>query len=185
MWRVRGGGRRASRVRDVLARPHALPERGRAHAFGPAAARPPGTGKTLLAKALAGESQVTFLAASGSDFMDRYVGVGASRVRQLFARARQESGGAVVFIDELDAIGERRSGGSEAGNDERDHTLNQLLVELDGFESRQRVVCVAATNRIRAARSGAAAPRAAVASRPRRAALGRGPPRNPRGARAR
>jgi EmrB/QacA subfamily drug resistance transporter len=109
---------------------------------------PSGTGKTLLAKALAGEAQVQFFAASGSDFMERYVGVGASRVRQLFARARTAAGGAVVFIDEVDAIGKRRGDASEAGNGEHDHTLNQLLVELDGFDCRQRVVCVAATNRI-------------------------------------
>jgi cell division protease FtsH len=109
---------------------------------------PPGTGKTLLAKALAGEAEVSFFAASGSDFMERYVGVGASRVRQLFARARRAEKGAVIFIDELDAIGKRRAGGADAGNDERDHTLNQLLVELDGFESTPRVVCVGATNRM-------------------------------------
>jgi cell division protease FtsH len=109
---------------------------------------PPGTGKTLLAKALAGEAGVSFFAASGSDFMDRYVGVGASRVRQLFAQARRVPRGAVVFIDEIDAIGKRRSNGSDSGHDERDLTLNQLLVELDGFKSRQRVVCVAATNRM-------------------------------------
>jgi cell division protease FtsH len=109
---------------------------------------PPGTGKTLLAKALAGEADVRFFAASGSDFMDRYVGVGASRVRELFARARRAPGGAVVFIDELDAIGKRRSDAADAGNGERDHTLNQLLVELDGFETLERVVCVAATNRM-------------------------------------
>jgi cell division protease FtsH len=109
---------------------------------------PPGTGKTLLARALAGEADVSFFAASGSEFMDRYVGVGASRVRQLFARARRLSGGAVVFIDELDAIGKRRSDAGDVGSSESDHTLNQLLVELDGFESSDRVVCVAATNRM-------------------------------------
>jgi cell division protease FtsH len=109
---------------------------------------PPGTGKTLLAKALAGEAGVSFFAASGSQFMDRYVGVGASRVRQLFDRARKAGEGAVVFIDELDAIGKRRSDASDTGHGERDHTLNQLLVELDGFEARQAVVCVAATNRM-------------------------------------
>jgi cell division protease FtsH len=109
---------------------------------------PPGTGKTLLAKALAGEAEVSFFAASGSDFMDRYVGVGAARVRQLFDRARRASPGAVVFIDEVDAIGKRRADASDGGNGERDHTLNQLLVELDGFQSRQAVVCVAATNRM-------------------------------------
>jgi cell division protease FtsH len=109
---------------------------------------PPGTGKTMLAKALAGEADVKFFAASGSEFMDRYVGVGAGRVRDLFARARRTQGGAVVFIDELDAIGKRRSETPDAGHSERDHTLNQLLVELDGFESSDRVVCVGATNRM-------------------------------------
>jgi cell division protease FtsH len=109
---------------------------------------PPGTGKTMLAKAVAAEADVTFFAASGSDFMDRYVGVGAARVRDLFAKARRSAKGAVVFIDELDAIGKRRSDASDAGHSERDHTLNQLLVELDGFESRERLVFVAATNRM-------------------------------------
>jgi cell division protease FtsH len=109
---------------------------------------PPGTGKTLLAKALAAEAGVDFFAASGSDFLERYVGVGAARVRELFARARRADGGAVVFIDELDAIGKQRSDASDAGSGERDQTLNQLLVELDGFEPRRHVVCVAATNRM-------------------------------------
>jgi cell division protease FtsH len=109
---------------------------------------PPGTGKTLLAKALVGEAEASFFAASGSDFMERYVGVGASRVRQLFGHARRAKGGAVVFIDELDAIGKRRADTSDSATTERDHTLNQLLVELDGFTPRDRVVCVAATNRI-------------------------------------
>jgi cell division protease FtsH len=109
---------------------------------------PTGTGKTLLAKALAGEADVSFFAASGSDFMEHYVGVGASRVRQLFAKARRAKGGAVVFIDELDAIGKRRADTSDSASSERDHTLNQLLVELDGFTPRDRVVCVAATNRV-------------------------------------
>jgi cell division protease FtsH len=109
---------------------------------------PPGTGKTLLAKALAGEAEASFFAASGSDFMEHYVGIGASRVRQLFARARRANGGAVVFIDELDAIGKRRADISDSASSERDHTLNQLLSELDGFTPRDRVVCVAATNRI-------------------------------------
>jgi cell division protease FtsH len=109
---------------------------------------PPGTGKTLLAKALAAEAGVRFFAVSGSDFLERYVGVGAARVRELFAKARRAEKGAVVFIDELDAIGKRRSDASDAGNGERDQTLNQLLVELDGFERRQGVVCVGATNRM-------------------------------------
>jgi cell division protease FtsH len=109
---------------------------------------PPGTGKTLLARAVAGEAGVAFFAASGSDFVELYVGTGAARVRDLFARARREEAGAVVFIDEIDAIGRRRSDGRFAGSDEREVTLNQLLVELDGFEKLDNVVVIAATNRL-------------------------------------
>jgi cell division protease FtsH len=108
---------------------------------------PPGTGKTLLAKALASEAEVEFFAASGAEFVERYVGVGASRVRDLFARARAAEGGAVIFIDELDAVGRKRSEGAGAGNDEHEHTLNQLLIEMDGFTGNERLVVVAATNR--------------------------------------
>jgi len=110
---------------------------------------PPGTGKTLIAKALAGEAGVPFFAASGSEFVEMYVGVGAKRIRDLFARARRCEGGAVVFFDEIDAIGRHRSSGAApSGNDEREQTLNQLLVELDGFDTSTKVVVVAATNRI-------------------------------------
>jgi cell division protease FtsH len=109
---------------------------------------PPGTGKTLLAKALAGEAGVPFFAVSGSDFVEKYVGVGAKRVRELFAKARRCEHGAVVFIDEIDAVGGRRSGGGDGGNREADQTLNQLLAELDGFHSRAGVVVVGATNRL-------------------------------------
>jgi cell division protease FtsH len=109
---------------------------------------PPGTGKTLLAKALAGEAGLAFFAVSGSDFVEKYVGTGASRVRELFARARAEESGAVVFIDEIDAVGRRRSSGEDGANAESEKTLNQLLVELDGFDTGERVVCVAATNRL-------------------------------------
>jgi cell division protease FtsH len=110
---------------------------------------PPGTGKTLLAKALAGEAGVPFFAASASEFIEMYVGVGAKRIRELFARARRSEAGAVVFIDEIDAIGRHRSSGAATGgNDEREQTLNQLLVELDGFDTSSKVVVVAATNRI-------------------------------------
>ena len=110
---------------------------------------PPGTGKTLLAKALAAEAGVDFFAASGAEFVERYVGVGASRVRELFTRGRKAEGGAVVFIDELDALGRRRSGGGgQSGNDEYEHTLNQLLIEMDGFTGNERLVCVGATNRL-------------------------------------
>ena len=106
----------------------------------------PGTGKTLLAKALAGEAGVPFFATSGSDFVEKFVGVGASRVRELFERARSHEGGAVIFIDEIDAVGRSRTSGE--GNGEREQTLNQILVELDGFSTTDRVVCIAATNRL-------------------------------------
>jgi cell division protease FtsH len=109
---------------------------------------PPGTGKTLLAKALAAEAGVDFFAASGAEFVERYVGVGASRIRDLFARGRAAESGAVIFIDELDAVGRRRSEGSHGGNDEYEHTLNQLLIEMDGFTGNERPVCVGATNRL-------------------------------------
>ncbi len=107
---------------------------------------PPGTGKTLLAKAVAGEANVPFFSMSASEFVEMFVGVGASRVRDLFKKARQVAP-CVIFIDELDAVGRKRSM-RVSGNDERDQTLNQLLVELDGFDSRQAVVVLAATNRV-------------------------------------
>jgi cell division protease FtsH len=106
----------------------------------------PGTGKTLLAKALAGEAGLPFYATSGSDFVEKFVGVGASRVRELFEKARRHEGGAVIFIDEIDAVGRSRSSGD--GHAEREQTLNQILVELDGFSTTDRIVCVAATNRL-------------------------------------
>lgn len=109
---------------------------------------PPGTGKTLLAKAVAGESRVPFFALSGSDFVDTYVGVGASRVRDLFATARKSETGAIIFFDEIDAIGRARGAGMSGADSEREGTLNQLLVELDGFGARERVVVIAATNRL-------------------------------------
>jgi cell division protease FtsH len=108
---------------------------------------PPGTGKTLLAKAVAGEAGVPFIAASATDFVEMYVGVGAKRIRELFARARRSETGGVIFIDELDAVGRRRASGPSS-NTEVENTLNALLVELDGFEARGRVVCIGATNRI-------------------------------------
>ena len=109
---------------------------------------PPGTGKTLLAKAVAGESGVPFFALSGSDFVDTFVGVGASRVRDLFATARKSETGAIIFFDEIDAIGRARGAGMSGADSEREGTLNQLLVELDGFGARDRVVIIAATNRL-------------------------------------
>ena len=108
---------------------------------------PPGTGKTLLAKAVAGEATVPFFAVSAAELVEIYVGTGPARVRDLFARARQEESGAVVFFDELDAVGRARSGGP-ASSSEHEATLNQLLVELDGFGSNDRIVVLAATNRL-------------------------------------
>ena len=108
---------------------------------------PPGTGKTLLAKAVAGEADVAFLSISGSDFVEMYVGVGASRVRDLFEQAKKQSP-AIVFIDEIDAVGRQRGSGLGGGHDEREQTLNQLLVEMDGFAANESVVVLAATNRV-------------------------------------
>jgi cell division protease FtsH len=106
----------------------------------------PGTGKTLIARAVAGEAGVAFFAVSGSDFVEMFVGRGAARVRELFSEARKAPGGAVIFIDEFDALGKKRSSGPNT-NDEREQTLNQLLVEMDGFRHAERIVCIAATNR--------------------------------------
>lgn len=107
----------------------------------------PGTGKTLMAKAIAGEAGVPFFAVSGSDFVQMYVGVGASRVRELFKSAK-EFGKAVIFIDEIDALGKKRSANVAGGNDERDQTLNALLTEMSGFENEEGIIVIAATNRI-------------------------------------
>ena len=108
---------------------------------------PPGTGKALLAKSVAGEADVAFLSISGSDFVEMYVGVGASRVRDLFEQAKKQSP-AIVFIDEIDAVGRQRGSGLGGGHDEREQTLNQLLVEMDGFTANSGVVVLAATNRV-------------------------------------
>ena len=108
---------------------------------------PPGTGKTLLAKAVAGEAGVQFLSISGSDFMEMYVGVGASRVRDLFEQARKMAP-SIIFIDEIDAVGRKRGSGLGGGHDEREQTLNQLLVEMDGFSRTEGVIVLAATNRV-------------------------------------
>ena len=107
---------------------------------------PPGTGKTLLARAIAGEAGVPFFTISGSDFVEMFVGVGASRVRDMFEQAKKNAP-CIVFIDEIDAVGRHRGAGYGGGNDEREQTLNQLLVEMDGFEANEGVILIAATNR--------------------------------------
>ena len=108
---------------------------------------PPGTGKTLLARAVAGEANVPFFSISGSEFVEMFVGVGASRVRDLFAKAKKNAP-CIIFIDEIDAVGRRRGTGMGGGHDEREQTLNQILVEMDGFEQGQNVIVLAATNRM-------------------------------------
>src|SRR5512135_239135 len=107
---------------------------------------PPGTGKTLIARAVAGEANVPFFTISGSDFVEMFVGVGASRVRDMFEQAKKNAP-CIIFIDEIDAVGRHRGAGLGGGNDEREQTLNQLLVEMDGFESNEGVILIAATNR--------------------------------------
>ncbi len=108
---------------------------------------PPGTGKTLLAKAIAGEAGVPFFSISGSEFVEMFVGVGASRVRDLFKKAKENSP-CIIFIDEIDAVGRQRGAGIGGGNDEREQTLNQLLTEMDGFEGNTGIIIIAATNRV-------------------------------------
>src|ERR1700748_3201299 len=107
---------------------------------------PPGTGKTLLARAIAGEAKVPFFSISGSDFVEMFVGVGAARVRDMFEQAKKHAP-CIVFIDEIDAVGRHRGAGMGGGNDEREQTLNQMLVEMDGFEGTSGVIVIAATNR--------------------------------------
>ena len=107
---------------------------------------PPGTGKTLMARAVAGEAGVPFFSISGSEFVEMFVGVGASRVRDLFERAKAEAP-AIVFVDEIDAVGRHRGAGLGGGHDEREQTLNQILVEMDGFDNDTNIIIVAATNR--------------------------------------
>ena len=107
---------------------------------------PPGTGKTLLARAIAGEADVPFFTISGSDFVEMFVGVGASRVRDIFDQAKKNAP-CIIFIDEIDAVGRHRGAGLGGGNDEREQTLNQLLVEMDGFEANEGIILIAATNR--------------------------------------
>ena len=131
---------------DFLRNPQKYKEIGARIPHGILLAGPPGTGKTLLARAVAGESDAQFLSISGSDFMEMYVGVGASRVRDLFEQARKVAP-SIIFIDEIDAVGRKRGSGLGGGHDEREQTLNQLLVELDGFSGTEGVIVLAATNR--------------------------------------
>lgn len=131
---------------DFLKDPHKFTQLGGRIPKGVLLAGPPGTGKTLLAKAIAGEADVPFFTISGSDFVEMFVGVGASRVRDLFTQGKKHAP-CIIFIDEIDAVGRHRGAGLGGGHDEREQTLNQLLVEMDGFESNEGVIIVAATNR--------------------------------------
>ena len=131
---------------DYLHNPQKYTEAGASMPKGLLLVGPPGTGKTMLAKAVAGESNVPFFSISGSEFVEMFVGMGASKVRDLFSQAKEKAP-CIVFIDEIDAIGQKRSGGNLGGNDEREQTLNQLLTEMDGFEGNTGVIILAATNR--------------------------------------
>ena len=131
---------------DYLHNPEKYTEAGASMPKGILLVGPPGTGKTMLAKAVAGESNVPFFSISGSEFVEMFVGMGASKVRDLFAQAKEKAP-CIVFIDEIDAIGQKRSSGNMGGNDEREQTLNQLLTEMDGFEGNNGVIILAATNR--------------------------------------
>ena len=133
-------------IKDFLARPEKYAPLGAKIPKGVLLFGPPGTGKTLLARAVAGEAGVPFYSISGSDFVEMFVGVGAARVRDLFNQAK-ENAPAIVFIDEIDAVGRQRGAGMGGGHDEREQTLNQLLVEMDGFEENSKVILIAATNR--------------------------------------
>ena len=131
---------------DYLHNPEKYREIGASMPKGVLLVGPPGTGKTMLAKAVAGEADVPFFSMSGSEFVEMFVGMGASKVRDLFKQAKEKAP-CIVFIDEIDAIGQKRSGGQMGGNDEREQTLNQLLTEMDGFEGNSGVIILAATNR--------------------------------------
>ena len=133
-------------IREFLASPDKFHKVGARIPRGVLLYGPPGTGKTRLAKAVAGEANAPFFSISGSEFMELYVGVGASRVRELFERAKKNAP-AIIFVDEIDAVGRHRGSGIGGGNDEREQTLNQLLVEMDGFDERANIILIAATNR--------------------------------------
>ncbi len=147
---VAGADEEKAEVREIvefLKSPYKFTQMGARIPRGVLMVGPPGTGKTLLAKAIAGEANVPFFTISGSDFMELYVGVGASRVRDLFDKAKKNAP-CIVFIDEIDAIGRQRGTGMGGGSDEREQTLNQLLVQMDGFETNEGIIVIAATNRV-------------------------------------
>ena len=132
---------------DFLKQPEAYTRNGCKIPRGVILDGPPGTGKTLLAKAVAGEAGVPFISISGSEFVEMFVGVGASRVRDVFAQAKKNAP-CIIFIDEIDAVGRQRGAGNGGGNDEREQTINQILVEMDGFTGNPGVITIAATNRL-------------------------------------
>merc|ERR1712025_568345 len=134
-------------VVDFLKQPEAYTKNGCRIPRGVIFDGPPGTGKTLLAKAVAGEAGVPFISISGSEFVEMFVGVGASRVRDIFGQAKKNAP-CIIFIDEIDAVGRQRGGGQGGGNDEREQTINQILVEMDGFDGNPGIITIAATNRI-------------------------------------
>merc|ERR1712127_190756 len=136
-----------SEVVDFLKQPEAYTKNGCRIPRGVILDGPPGTGKTLLAKAVAGEAGVPFISISGSEFVEMFVGVGASRVRDIFGQAKKNAP-CIIFIDEIDAVGRQRGGGQGGGNDEREQTINQILVEMDGFDGNPGIITIAATNRI-------------------------------------
>jgi cell division protease FtsH len=143
--RRRGQGRELKEIVDFLKDPK-FQRLGGKIPKGALLVGPPGTGKTLLARAIAGEAGVPFFTISGSDFVEMFVGVGASRVRDMFEQAKKNAP-CIIFIDEIDAVGRHRGAGLGGGNDEREQTLNQLLVEMDGFEANEGIILIAATNR--------------------------------------
>merc|ERR1719253_1828187 len=136
-----------SEVVDFLKQPEAYTKNGCKIPRGVILDGPPGTGKTLLAKAVAGEAGVPFISISGSEFVEMFVGVGASRVRDIFGQAKKNAP-CIIFIDEIDAVARQRGGGQRGGNDEREQTINQILVEMDGFEGNPGIITIAATNRV-------------------------------------
>lgn len=155
---VAGVDEAVEEIRDFLSDPDRYRKLGAKIPRGVLLVGPPGTGKTLLAKAVAGEAGVPFFSISGSDFVEMFVGVGASRVRDLFKEAKSQAP-SIIFIDEIDAVGRQRGAGLGGGHDEREQTLNQLLVEMDGFEESESVILIAATNRPDILDPGVAAPR--------------------------